>query len=246
MSKRLALGAAAVLILAACTSAIVPPPKSADYYFQEGERLFEKELYQEAITNWEKVRDSFYSPELTALAELKIAEAHFLAGHYLEAAAAYEDFLKQHPDHEQTPQILFQLGMSYFHQMLSPDRDQTATRAARATFENLLKRFPDFARAEEARGLVRQARDRLAAHEVYVGRFYLRTREYRAAVDRLEDAVRRFPEYRRRDELLYYLGLAHLRAGDRQATATAFNTLFQEFPDSKYVPEAQKALAKEY
>ena len=72
--------------------------------------------------------DTYYSPELNVLAELKIAEAHFLAGNFVEAAAAYEDFLKQHPEHERTPQVLYQLGMAYYNQILSADRDQTASR----------------------------------------------------------------------------------------------------------------------
>ena len=74
------------LLLAACSMGKVPPTRSAGYYFKEGERLFEKELYEDAIASFEKVRDSYYSPELNILAELKIAEAYYRSEQYVEAA----------------------------------------------------------------------------------------------------------------------------------------------------------------
>ncbi|NIQ96135.1 MAG: outer membrane protein assembly factor BamD, partial [Desulfuromonadales bacterium] len=77
-------------VVSACAPTVVPPPKNPDYYFSEGERLYEKKLYEDAIASWEKIRDSYYSVDLVIKAELKIAEAHFRAGNYLEAAVAYE------------------------------------------------------------------------------------------------------------------------------------------------------------
>ena len=112
-----------VLVVGACQSA-APEKKDAQYYFLKGEESFEDHDYEEAIKDLEKVRDSFYSPELTALADLKIADSYYYDEKYVEAAAAYEDFLKQHPAHPQTARVIYQLGMSYFQQRLSPDRDQ--------------------------------------------------------------------------------------------------------------------------
>jgi outer membrane protein assembly factor BamD len=244
--RRLLLPALFSLLLAACAQTVVPPPRSADYYFQEGEGFFDKGLYEEAIASWEKVRDSYYSPELNVLAELKIAEAHFLAGNFLEAATAYEEFLKQHPDHERTAEVLYQLGMSYYNQMLPSDRDQTATRNALATIESLVKRFPKDPRREEVEVLASRCRDRLAEHEVYVGRFYLRTGQYPAAISRLEGVFSLFPNYFHRDEAYFYLGQAYLKNGDRQKAVNTFNTLFKEFPRSEYIIDAQKILEKAY
>lgn len=244
--KKLIFSACVLLLSAACTSTVVPPPRTADYYLQEGEGFFDSGLYEEAIASWEKVRDTYYSPELNVLAEMKIAEAHYLAGNYVEAAAAYEDFLKQHPDHERTAQILYQLGMSYYNQMLSADRDQTATRNALVTFERLLKRFPADPKNEEVGFLAARCRDRLAEHELYVGRFYLRSGDYQAAIHRLEGIFSLYPNYFKRDQVYFYLGQAYLRIGDRQQAITAFNTLFKEFPQSEYIIEAQKIVEKLY
>lgn len=244
--NKLLFPAALLLLATACTSTVVPPPRTADYYLQEGESFFDKGLFEEAIASWEKVRDTYYSPELNVLAELKIAEAHFLAGNFVEAAAAYEDFLKQHPDHERTAQVLYQLGMSYYNQMLSADRDQTATRNALVTFETLLKRFPADPKKEEVEVLAARCRNRLADHELYVGRFYLRTGEYPAAIRRMVGIFSLYPNYFSRDRVYFYLGQAYLKSGERQRAVAAFNTLFKEFPQSEYIIEAQKIVEKLY
>ncbi|HEY7746093.1 MAG TPA: outer membrane protein assembly factor BamD [Desulfuromonadales bacterium] len=242
--KRLLFLAVFLFLAAACSPAKVTQPKTAEDYLQEGERHFDNGQYQEAIASWEKVREAFYSPELNMLAELKIAEAHFLAKEYVEAAAAYEDFLKQHPDHERTPQVLFQLGMSYYNQILSADRDQTATRNALVTFETLLKRYPADPKKQEVQILTMQCRDRLAEHELLVGHFYLRTGAYAAAINRLKGIPSLYPDYANRDRVYFYLGQAYLQNGERQQAVAAFNTLFKDFPQSEYIKEAHKIAGK--
>ena len=123
----------AALLLSACAE-VVPAPRTADYYLNEGQGFFADERYEDAIASWQKVRDNFYSTEMNAQAEFKIAEAHFLAEQYLEAAVAYEAFLKNHPEHGKVPDVLFQLGLCYINQMVEKDQDQTATRQALAAW----------------------------------------------------------------------------------------------------------------
>jgi outer membrane protein assembly factor BamD len=244
--KNLLVVLALLLLATACASTPPPPPKTAENYLQQGEIALEKGLYDEAISNWEKARDSFYSPELNALAEMKIAEAYFLSERYVEAATAYEDFLKQHPDNPRTADIMYQLGLCYFNQMLTPDRDQTTTRNALSVFTDLQKRFPDTPRLPELTEKIAQCRDRLAEHEVGVGNFYLRTKQYEAAVSRLNSIFSQYPNYNKKDEAFYYLGYAHLMLGNRQKAADAFNALFRTNPSSEYVLDAQKLVEKYY
>jgi len=233
-----------LLFIVSCAPTRKDSVPSAGYYLQEGEKQFDAGMYEEAIKSWEKVRDSYYSPELNTLAEMKIAEAHFRAKDYVEAAAAYEDFLKQHPDHERTSQILYQLGMSYYEQILSLDRDQTATHNALATFRNLLKRFPEDPHSEEASTYIARCVNQLAAHELYVGRFYLHSKDYKAAIKRLKGIFDLYPGFDGRDQVYFYLGEAYLRAGDRDEAIKVFDTLFDEFPGSEYLIEARKILEK--
>ena len=233
------------LLLAACGGSKAKPETSAEKYFKQGERYFESNLYEDAITSWEKVRDTFYSPELSMLAELKIAEAYYVSERYEEAAIAFSDFLKQHSNDFRAPTILYRMGLSYYQQILSPDRDQTSTRNALHSFQELTRRFPDDPQAQEAGYLSQRCRTRLAENEVYVGRFYFKRKQYQPAIERLERLLESFPDYYYRDEAYFYLGDAYLKTEQPDKANSIFSRLFVEFPGSDYVEDAQELLENE-
>lgn len=234
----------ACLLLAACGGPKVPPKSTAEKYFLEGERFYESGLFVDAIASWEKVRDTFYSPELSMLAELKIAETYFITERYEEASAAYADFLQQHPNDFRTPLILYRLGLSYYRQILAADRDQTNTENALRAFQQLVNRFPEDPNAEEAGYYIIRCKTRLAEHEVYVGRYYMKMEHYQPAIRRLEAVLKAYPDYYYRDEVYYFLGKAYFETGQPEKTRSIFKQLFEQFPGSDYLEDAQELLAE--
>lgn len=236
-----------LVLLASCTpSTVVPPTKSAGVYFQEGEEFFAKGLYADAIASWEKVRDSYYSPELNILAELKIAEAHFLAEEYIEAAVAYEAFLKNHPDHPRVPDVLYQVGLAYTYQISAIDQDQSATVYALNAFTTLKERFPEDRRKEEVQIYIDRCLNHLAASEVSIGQFYLKTKYYAASINRLEGVLKKYPNYYERDKAYFLLGQAYLNNGDKDKAVLAFNTLFGDYAGSEFIIDAQRFIEENY
>lgn len=243
----LCLLAATLMFLPACApKTVVPPAKQAAVYFQEGEGFFEKGLYRDAIASWEKVRDSYFSPELNTLAELKIAEAHYLSEEYIEAAVAYEAFLKNHPDHARVPDVLYQLGLCYVQQMYNFDQDQTPTIYALNAFRTLQQRFPQDRRKEEVQIYIDRALNQLAANELYIGEFYLKTKSFQASINRIEGLLKKYPNYYERDKAYFILGQAYLLNGEKDKAVASFNSLFNDFIGSEYVLDAQRFIEKNY
>ena len=236
-----------LFLLAACApSTVVPPAKNAGIYFQEGEQFFEKGLYSDAIASWEKVRDSYYSPELNTLAELKIAEAHFLAEEYLEAGIAYEEFLKNHPDSPRAADVLYRLGLSYVYQMLSVDQDQSATIYALNAFQTMKERFQEDPRMEEVQIYIDRCLNQLASSEVQIGQFYLRTKAYAASINRLTGVLKKYPNFYQRDKVYYLLGQSYLMNCEKEEAVASFNTLFDDYVGSEYILDAQRYIEKNY
>ncbi len=232
---------ACLLALAGCETFKVPPNQSAEDAYKAGENFYAKKHYDEAVAEWKKVKESGYSPELTALAELNIANAQFDEEKYIEAAASYEDFRKLHPDHEKAAYALFRLGLCNYKQFTGIDTDQTPVKNAATYFESFLKLYPTSGYAAEARSYLEKCRTKIAQHENYIGRFYLRTGKYQAASKRLEEALNsRFPKTPVQDETLFYLGEAYTLAGDKAKGNEVFDRLAGEFPTSPLLPEVAK------
>ena len=230
-----------LLQLAACASAPAPV-KSADEYFKEGESAYASQNFEEAITNYKKVKESFTSPELSTRAELKIADAQFDNKAYIEAAAAYEDFRKLHPGHEKTPYALYRLGLSNYHQISGIDTDQTPVKNAVSYLQSFLNQYPDSPDAKDAAVKLADCRAKQLAYENYVGNFYLRTGKYPSAIKRLNEALTRFPNQPGLDETLFYLGKAYLNSGDTEKGRKVLGRLAVEHPASPKNREAEELL----
>jgi outer membrane protein assembly factor BamD len=229
------------LLLTAC-AAKPEPQKDAGYYFQEGEAFFAEGRYKDAVASWEKVRDSYLSPELNTLTEMKIAEAHFLNEEYVEAAVAYEAFLKNHPDHARIPDVLYQLGLSHMYQILNPDQDQTSTVSALKAFSSLQERFPNDRRMQEVKIYINRCQNQIADSELNVGQFYLRTKYYSAAINRIDGLLKKYPGYYQRDKAYFYLCKAYLMTGEKDKAEAAVNILLQDYVGSDFTADAQQPI----
>jgi outer membrane protein assembly factor BamD len=132
-------------------------------------------------------------------------------------------------------------GESYFKQRNSPDRDQTATKDALAEYQRLLELYPASSFIEQARQRIVECRQTLARSEHMVGFFYQKTRKaYRAAASRYEGIVKNYPDYAAFDEVLFRLAEVLIFSARAPEAAPYLGRLFEEFPDSKYAPEARE------
>jgi outer membrane protein assembly factor BamD len=231
----------AFLIQGCATPPVNKPP---DEQYRDGEQFFQKGRYEDAVANWKKVKESYKSPELSVRAEIGIADAYFLNKDYIEAAAAYEDFRKLHPRHELADYALYRQGLSYFKQINRIDTDQTPVKNAVAMLESYVKLYPGGAYALGAQEKIRDCKGKQFQYEIYVGRFYLRTEKYQAAITRFEEALSNFPGLQHTDELLYYLGAAYREAGQKEKSREVFDRLVREFPGSAYTADFRKTAGK--
>lgn len=240
-SKSIIVPVLALLLLQGCATPQVNN-RPTDVLYREGEEFYQNGNYEDAIAQWKKVRESYQSPELSTRAELGIADAHFLNKDYIEAAAAYEDFRKLHPRHEKAEYALYRQAMSHYHQVNRIDTDQTPVKNALTVFESYIAQYPSGEFIQQVQEKVRECHDKQLQYEIYVGRFYLKSERFPAAVGRFEEALRMFPDLARRDEVLYCLGWAYLAAGQKTKGREAYARLFREFPASPYVDDANKVM----
>ena len=168
--------------------------KSPQEMYNEGLKLLNKKKYERAAEAFQKLKEEHPLSSYTPLAELRIADALFFNKSYAEAVNQYEEFRKLHPLHSEVPYAIYQIGMCYFKQMLSVDRDQTATEKALEQFRYLMENFPQSPHTPAAREKVQVCRRQLAEHEYYIGHFYFRMKKYRAALGRFEKILQTFPD----------------------------------------------------
>jgi outer membrane protein assembly factor BamD len=211
--------------------------------YREGLVRFNKRDYSEALNRFQELKANFPdNPPYTLWAELKVGDCHFLKKEYVEAIAAYEEFKKIHPTHEEMPYVQYQIGMSHFKQMLTLDRDQTAANKALANFEYLVANFPPSLFTEKAKEKIEICRKQLADHEFYVGNYYYKQKKYGAASRRFQQLLTNFPKMANEDEILFLLGKSYLELDQVDKARGTLNRIIYEYPQSSHSREAKRLL----
>jgi outer membrane protein assembly factor BamD len=179
--------------------------KPAAELIQEGMAAFDKGNFSDAIKDFEQLKDWYPFSKYATVAELKIADAHYNLDQYAEAVTAYEEFEQLHPRNEAIPYVIYQIGRCYYDQIDTIDRDQTSARKALESFRRLIRQFPEDPYAIKAHTHITICLQSLAGHEFYVGRFYLRSKHYRAALERFKAVISDYPDVGMHYQALQYI-----------------------------------------
>ncbi len=232
-----------ITLVAGCgtdTSVRKPPETN----FIEGQKLYAKGKYEQAAERFKKVKENTVSPRLATAALLMDADAQFNDKNYIEAAAGYEEFTKLHPDNEKAPYAMYRLGLCHYKQATKIDTDQSPLKNSIKAFESFLKDYPQSDLAGKVRESLQMCRTKQSQYEIYVGRFYYRTDKYPSAINRLKEAIEKYPASPVNDEALFYLGQAYLKTGDKAKAKEALERLVKDYKSSKFAAETRKILSK--
>ena len=166
---------------------------------------YENGRYADSIEKFQKLKDYYPFSKYAILADLKIADAHYHREEYEDAIFGYENFEKLHPRNEAIPYVIYQIGMSYYDQISTPDRDQTAARKALETFQRLKKEFPQDEYARRSEEKITKCLKSLAESTYLIGVFYYRSNHFKAALQRFMSVISDYPDVGYHQQALEYI-----------------------------------------
>lgn len=169
--------------------------------------------------------------------------AAYEGGRYDDSANSATRYIALYPNSQDAAYAQYLLAMSYYKQVPDVTRDQAATQKAVAAFDVLIQRYPRSEYTADAKFKVQVVRDQLAGHEMEVGRFYLKKRNYTAAINRFREVVARYQTTREVEEALMRLTEAYTALGIMNEAQTAAAVLGHNFPDSQWYKDAYALLA---
>jgi outer membrane protein assembly factor BamD len=191
--------------------------------YQSGYDAYQDGWYKKAIEYFQRLRDEYPLSKLAILAELGIADSQFSDEEYGEAEMAYNDFINLHPTNENLPYAMYQLGMCHYKQMYSIDQDQTETIKAKKEFERLIARFPNSKFSVMAEKVLRECKQRIGEQEFYVGQFYFKRKQYKAALKRFETITRDYANLGLDYKANYFIGEIKKRLAEAETKKESKN-----------------------
>ena len=212
------------------------PQTAAEVRYEHALRLMRRGSYTRALEELNRVRNFHRDDPVSILAELAIADLYFQRGDFEQARLAYEDFARLHPRHDQLDYVVYRIGLSIFRRAPRfAGRDQTATEHAINTWTGFDQRFPDSEHRAEVEELLEEARERVAAREIHVARFYARRDAWPSVARRTAHLLTRHPDSAHVPEALKLQGEAFHATGQIDAAKAARARLEAAHPSSRWL-----------
>ena len=222
------------------TSALNPDPPAK--MFSDADAQMSKGNFEDAAKRFEAVdREHPYSPEARK-SIVMAAYAYYRAGKTPEAIASAERYAALHPGTKEAPMAHHIIAMSYFDDLKTANRDQTAARKAMEQFKILKTRYPESEYARDADNKIRICMDNLAAQEMEVGRYYLDRHNYVAAINRFKTVVSDYQTTAHVEEALARLVESYMALGVVSEAQNAAAILGHNYPDSKWYKDSYALL----
>lgn len=238
MIKKLAL--ALFLLTAACAS----NPNSEDE-IMTAEELYNQGYQQMQDTAWSKAAATFEQLELdypyskwATKAKLMGAYSYYRDEKYDDAIIGLERFIQYHPGSKDIAYAYYMIGLCYYEQIVSSQKDQDNTAKARDAFNQLIARFPNSEYADDARSKMALIQDHLAGQEMEVGRFYLKSQNYLSALNRFNVVAKDYQTTPQIEEALYRLVEIYTILGLNDDASKSLKVLEHNYPKSIWLERA--------
>lgn len=213
-------------------------PFDAGAKFAEAEKYMRKDDFEKARKAYQEIQEKAPDKSYDADIMLRIADTYFGEEKYDEALVEYQAFLNFHPVHRNAAYAQFQIAMCSFKQLPTIDRDPVIVRTALREFEKLIQKYPDSLYADRASRNIATCREHLSQYELYVAKFYYKKGSYQAALGRLENMLKDYPDSLAEKDALYHAGLAYREIGDRSRATAVLDRLAKKYPSMQEKAES--------
>jgi len=178
------------------------------------------------------------------------AEAEYLIGMtfykqklYDEAYIHFQQVIDRYPASEWCDDAQLMKGETKLAGVLPPDKDQLAVDEALDEFTGLLEEYESSPLVPEAQKGIARCRELKAAKLVAVGKFYKKTRAFRAAAVYFDNVAVDYPEFGGLAETTFLAAECYENAGDKDTAVARYRDVVGRYGESVFASRAQSRLA---
>jgi outer membrane protein assembly factor BamD len=223
---------------------------SAARFYSEAQSAIKLKNYETAISHLESIEGRFPYGPYAKQAALELAYVYMLSGETESSIAAADRFIKTHPQDKNVDYAYYLRGLALFEKNRSfiyeafnqnPNhRDAEGARRSFQYFAQLVRKFPDSKYSKDAQQRMIHLRNRLAAYEVYVARFYLDRDAYVAASNRAKYVVENYNTTPAVADALEIMVQAYRKMGMNKLADDSMRVLLLNYPGHPGVLKLQQ------
>ena len=215
-------------------------------------------VYAEAVEALKK-GDAFYAGkkfkeveglipqgEWATKASLMASYSDYNRNAYSSAIFNLERHINHYPADKNIPYAHYLMAMCYYEQILDEKKDLEPLLKAKKKFEFIIQTYPDTDYAIDGRYKLDLIVDQLAAKEMSIARFYMKTEKWIPALNRLKVVVDEYDKTVFIEEALHRLVEIYYRLGLVKESKQAAAILGYNYKSSEWYSRSYKVLNKKY
>jgi len=209
--------------------------------YETAQKSMQNQNYRRAIQIYEALQARFPFSDLSKQIQLELMYAYYKSNRQEQAIDAADTFIRENPTHPRVDYALYVKALAYFERdpgllerWFNKDVENRPPRDGVLAFsllKRLVERYPASPYAEDARQRMIFLKNRLAAYENTVARYYLRRGAYVAALNRAKGALEEYNGANSGNESLEIMIEAYEGLGMTELAADTRQVLESNFPD---------------
>jgi len=181
-----------------------------------------------------------------AKASLMASYADYSRNAYDKSIFGLERHINNYPADKNIPYAHYLIAMCYYEQILDEKKDLKPLLEAQKKFQFIIEEYPDTDYATDAGFKLDLIIDQLAAKEMSIARFYMKTEKWIPALNRLKIVVDQYDRTVFVEEALHRLVEVYYRLGLIEEAKQAAAILGYNYQSSEWYERSYKVFNKKY
>ena len=214
-------------------------------YYEAVEALKEGDAFY-AEKKFREVESLMPQDKWASKASLMASYAEYSRSSYSSAIFSLERHVKYYPADKNIAYAHYLMAMCYYEQILDEKKDLKPLLQAKEKFEFIMRTYPDTDYATDARFKIDLIIDQLAAKEMSIARYYMKTEKWIPALNRLKIVVDQYDRTVFVEEALHRLVEVYYRLGLLEEAKQAATILGYNYQSSQWYARSYKVFNKKY
>ena len=179
-------------------------------------------------------------------ASLMASYADYSRNAYSNAIFALERHIKIYPADKNIPYAHYLMAMCYYEQILDEKKDLEPLLKAKEKFEFVMQEYPNTDYATDARFKIDLIIDQLAAKEMSIARYYMKTTKWIPALNRLKIVVKNYDTTVYIEEALHRLVEIYYKIGLVEEAQKVASVLGYNYASGEWYKNSYRVFNKSY
>ena len=219
--------------------------KVVSIYAEAVEALNKGDAYY-AGKKFKDVESLMPQSEWAAKASLMASYADYSRTAYSSAVFGLERHINNYPADTNIPYAHYLIAICYYEQILDEKKDLQPLLKAREKFEFIMQTYPNTDYATDARFKIDLIIDQLAAKEMSIARYYMKTEKWIPALNRLKTVVELYEKTVFVEEALHRLVEVYYKLGLTEEAKQAASILGYNYKSGDWYKRSYKVFNKNY